>query len=128
MCKVILWCVHVIVFQWKHNVFSVSFVELHFTVNHIKIMIVAQQCCYGKFMSVATMQIICTSFWNKLYSNYFTLLLHSTYKHCMETKECSLACQMYSLAKQIETTYKSLLSFALFVKCFRKLFYKIRWN
>ena len=108
--------------QWKHNIFYVSFVELHFTVNHINILIAAQQCCYGKYMSLATMQIICTSFWNKLYSKYFALFLHSTYKRCRETKECSSACQMYSLAKQIETTYKLLLSFSFFVKRFRNYF------
>jgi hypothetical protein len=81
MCNIILWCVHVTVLQWKHNIFCVGVVEMHFTVTCIKILIVAQQCSYGKFMSLTTMQIICTSFWNKLYSNYFALFLHFTYKH-----------------------------------------------
>jgi hypothetical protein len=37
-------------------------VELHVTVNYIKIWSTAQQCFYGKFMSPATMQITHTSF------------------------------------------------------------------
>jgi len=85
-------CVHVTVLQWKHILFCVSVVELHFAVSRIKILIVAQQRSYGKFMSLATMQMICTSFWNKLYSIYCVLFLHCTHKCCMETKECSLAC------------------------------------
>jgi hypothetical protein len=46
MCNVILWCVHVTVLQWKDNVFCGSVVEMHFIVNHTKILIVAQQCSY----------------------------------------------------------------------------------
>jgi hypothetical protein len=37
-------------------------VELHVTVNYIKILSVAQQCFYGKFVSPTTIQIIRTSF------------------------------------------------------------------
>jgi hypothetical protein len=55
MCNIILWCVHVTVLQWKRSIFCVSVVEMHFTVTCIKILIVAQQCSYGKFMSLATM-------------------------------------------------------------------------
>jgi trimethylamine:corrinoid methyltransferase-like protein len=43
--------------------------ELLATVNYTKILSVAQQCFYGKFMSMATMQIICNSFLMYLYSN-----------------------------------------------------------
>jgi hypothetical protein len=40
----------------------VVIVELRVTVNHIKILRVTQQCFYGKFMSLVTMQIIRTIF------------------------------------------------------------------
>jgi len=43
-----------------HSVCVVS--ELHVTVNYIKILTIVQQCFYGKFMLLATMQIIHTSF------------------------------------------------------------------
>jgi hypothetical protein len=46
------------------TVHSVCIVELHITVNNIKILSVAQQCFYGKFMSPTTMQSIRTSFLN----------------------------------------------------------------
>jgi hypothetical protein len=37
---------------------SVCVVELHVTVNNIKVLSVAQKCCYGKFMLLA--RIECT--------------------------------------------------------------------
>jgi hypothetical protein len=36
---------------------SVCVVELHITANHIKILIVAQQCFCGEFMSPATIKV-----------------------------------------------------------------------
>jgi hypothetical protein len=50
-------------------------VELHVTVNYVIILIVAQQCFYGKVMSLATTQIIHTSFQKKSYS----INLHSSH-------------------------------------------------
>jgi hypothetical protein len=44
----------------------VCVIELHVTVKYTKVLGVTQQCCYGPFMSPATMQIRCTSFLNKL--------------------------------------------------------------
>jgi hypothetical protein len=41
---------------------SVCVVELHATVSYTKILCVAQNCFYGKYMSLVTMQIIRTSF------------------------------------------------------------------
>jgi len=46
----------------------VCIVELHVTVNYGKKQSVAQQCFYRKFMSLTTIQVLCTSFWKKLYS------------------------------------------------------------
>jgi len=43
-------------------------VELHVTVNYIKVLNIAR-CSYGKFMSPTTKQIIHTWCQNKLYSN-----------------------------------------------------------
>jgi hypothetical protein len=40
-------------------------VELHVTANHIKMLSVAQQWFYSKFMLSAIMQKICTRFLNK---------------------------------------------------------------
>ena len=71
MYNVTLWCVHVTI--WKHiSAFCVCVcvcvVELHINDNNRKILIFAQQCFTGKFMSPATIQIIHTSFWKKLYT------------------------------------------------------------
>ena len=44
-------------------------VEIHVSVNCIKMLGVAQQCSYGKFISPETMQIIRTNFLKKSYSN-----------------------------------------------------------
>ena len=67
MYNVTLWCVHITILQLKHiSAFCVCvcvcFVEVHINDNNIKILIVAQQCFTGKFLSPATMQIIHTSF------------------------------------------------------------------
>ena len=59
------------------------------------------------------MQIKLTSFWNELYSNYFTLFQNVTYKNCIKRKECSFPygfLQTYILDKQIVS--KSLFSFS----------------
>jgi len=40
-------------------------------------------------MSSATTQILGTSFWKKLYCNWFTLFSQQTNKICIETKERS---------------------------------------
>ena len=44
-------------------------VELHVIVKYISLLIVAQQCFYGKFKLPTIMEIIRTNFWKKLYSN-----------------------------------------------------------
>jgi len=69
-------------------------VKLHVNVNYIKILSVAQQWCYGKYMSLTT---ISTSLFlkkkkkKKLNSKKFALFSHVTYKRCIETKERSFA-------------------------------------
>jgi len=55
-----------------HSVCSAA--AWHVTGNYIKILSIAQQCFYGKVMSLATSQIIHTSFQKKLYS----INLHSS--------------------------------------------------
>jgi len=40
---------------------SVCVVELHVTANHIKILSVAQQCVYGKFISPLTISVLSSS-------------------------------------------------------------------
>jgi len=45
--------------------------ELHVTVNYIKMLIFVQQCFYGKSKPPTIMQIIRNNFWRKLYSNLF---------------------------------------------------------
>jgi ABC-type sugar transport system permease subunit len=94
---------------------SVCIVELHAIVNYTQILSDAQQYFYGKFMSLATMQIICTRFWKKLYSN--TQFSHITYKCKIVTKTVCLLMAFFrcipgSSAKQIVMTYKSLHSFS----------------
>jgi len=42
-------------------------IQLHVNANDIIMLSVAQQCCYGKFTSVAALQIIHSSVLKKLY-------------------------------------------------------------
>jgi hypothetical protein len=58
--NVILGCVCITIFQWKHKSVCVA-VELHITINYIKILSVSQQYIYGKFVSPAMMQILISS-------------------------------------------------------------------
>jgi hypothetical protein len=97
---------------------SVCVAELHAIVNYTQILSDAQQYFYGKFMSLATMQIIHTRVWKKLYSN--TQFSHITYKCQITTKTVCLLMAFFrripgSSAKQIVMTYKSLHSFSDFV-------------
>jgi len=93
------------------------FVPLHVTVNYTKILSLPQQLRYCKFMSGTAIQIVRTSFGNKLYCNKLAHFPHVTHKSCIETKECPFArgSQMYSLAKQIVTTDKLVRSFLKFL-------------
>jgi hypothetical protein len=61
-------------------------VELHVTVKCIKILSVTQQCFHCKLMSPITVQIVRTSFRNKLYSptnlhSFHTLHLSDAFKY-----------------------------------------------
>jgi len=67
---------------------SVCVVELHAIVNYTQMLSDAQQYFYGKFMSLATMQILHTRFWKKLYSN--TQFSQVTYKCYKATKKVCL--------------------------------------
>jgi hypothetical protein len=60
-------------------------VELRVIVNYVKILSVAQQCLYAKFMSPATMHYILTNFLEELHSSYFALLPYFIYKLCNGT-------------------------------------------
>ena len=60
MYKVTLWPIHTTILQWKHNttfcvvvvvVVAAAAVELHVTVNYIKIWNAAHQCFNGKSMT-----------------------------------------------------------------------------
>jgi hypothetical protein len=65
---------------------SVSVAELRGTFNYIKILSVARQCFYMKFMSPATMPIVPV-----FVRNYIPFYLHSSHvihKRCIERKEC----------------------------------------
>jgi hypothetical protein len=53
--------VRVTILQWK-NINAFRVIVLRVTVNYKKVLSVAQQCFYSKFMSLATVQIICVSF------------------------------------------------------------------
>ena len=48
-------CVTIVVAEMQQR-YSVHIVELYVTINHIKILRVAQQCSYAKFMSPATIK------------------------------------------------------------------------
>jgi len=77
-------------------------VKLHVTVNYLKILSTAQQCFYGKVMSLTTTQIIHTSFWKKLYSinlhSSHTLHKNAALKHNKKVFICSWLLQTYNLA------------------------------
>jgi hypothetical protein len=68
--NVALWPLRETIFAVKTTMHSLwVIVELHVTVNYIKILTVVQQCFYGKFKPPAIMQIIRNNFWKKLYFN-----------------------------------------------------------
>ena len=75
--------------SWQYDVksgqrHSLCVPELKVTGTDMKILSVAQQCSYGKFMSPTTTQSTRTSFWKKLCYKYFTLFSHVTQRRSTE--------------------------------------------
>jgi len=76
-----MWRFRETILHWIHNnAFSVGLVELHVTVNYIQILSVVSNALVANFVTGNNAHSIRTGFWNKLYSNKFSLFSHSLAK------------------------------------------------
>jgi hypothetical protein len=107
---------------------SVCVVDLYVTVNYIKILSVAQQCFYGKFMSSKQNKLhVRISFLSKLYSNQFALFQTSHIKAALKQKKARL---LVAPSRFIMERNDDIIRYVIynFLKCFSKTCSEIRLN